>query len=127
MIHIILVKGVKMGKLNESFVRESVKPLFYTRMRLGEFDPAEMNPYTKLDLTEVESAEHQSLAVEAAGKTFVLLKNSGQLLPLKTSYSTVSVGVLVFGCGGFYWGFLVCLCVGIFVFFWLFFVEGWGV
>ena len=94
-------------------------------MRLGEFDPAEMNPYTKLDLTEVESAEHQSLAVEAAGKTFVLLKNSGQLLPLKTSYSTVSVGVLVFGCGGFYWGFWF-VCVWVFCVFWLFFVEGWG-
>ena len=33
--------------VNESTLRELVKPLFYTRMRLGEFDPPEMNPYTR--------------------------------------------------------------------------------
>jgi beta-glucosidase len=33
--------------VNESTLRELVKPLFYTRMRLGEFDPPEMNPYSR--------------------------------------------------------------------------------
>ena len=42
-------KTISLSKklVNESTLRELVKPLFYTRMRLGEFDPPEMNPYTR--------------------------------------------------------------------------------
>ncbi|XP_070191071.1 uncharacterized protein [Littorina saxatilis] len=77
-----LVDAVKQGKVTEDKVRESVRPLFYTRMRLGEFDPPEMNAYTKLSSADVETLEHKTLAVEAAMKSFVLLKNNG-ILPLK--------------------------------------------
>ncbi|ESO99214.1 hypothetical protein LOTGIDRAFT_239741 [Lottia gigantea] len=41
--------AVSQGKLTEDLVRERVKPLFYTRMRLGEFDPPEMNPYASIN------------------------------------------------------------------------------
>ena len=34
--------------ITEKEIRDSIKPLFMTRMRLGEFDPPEMNPYTKV-------------------------------------------------------------------------------
>ncbi|XP_048239995.1 probable beta-D-xylosidase 5 [Haliotis rufescens] len=78
-----IVDAINQGKLTEEKVRESVKPLFYTRMRLGEFDPPEMNPYSKLDLSVIESEAHQMLAIEAAMETFVLLKNEGDMLPLK--------------------------------------------
>ena len=40
--------------MTEEEVRENVKPLFYTRMRLGEFDPEDMNPYTKIDYTAIQ-------------------------------------------------------------------------
>ena len=33
--------------MSESTMRDAVSPLFMVRMRLGEFDPPEMNPYTK--------------------------------------------------------------------------------
>ena len=33
--------------VSETTLIELFKPLFYTRMRLGEFDPPEMNPYTR--------------------------------------------------------------------------------
>ncbi|KAK0057266.1 beta-D-xylosidase 2 isoform X2, partial [Biomphalaria pfeifferi] len=36
--------AVNQGKLTEEIVRESVKPLFYTRMRLGGFDPTTLLP-----------------------------------------------------------------------------------
>ncbi|XP_067673894.1 uncharacterized protein [Haliotis asinina] len=78
-----MVDAIHQGKLTEEKVREMVKPLFYTRMRLGEFDPPEMNPYSKLDLSVIESEAHQVLAIDAAMKTFVLLKNEENLLPLK--------------------------------------------
>ncbi|XP_046577967.1 xylan 1,4-beta-xylosidase-like [Haliotis rubra] len=78
-----MVDAINEGKLTEEKVRQMVKPLFYTRMRLGEFDPPEMNPYFKLDLSVIKSEAHQMLAIDAAMKTFVLLKNEGNLLPLK--------------------------------------------
>ncbi|XP_067673888.1 uncharacterized protein [Haliotis asinina] len=78
-----IVDAISQGKLTEGKVRDMVKPLFYTRMRLGEFDPPEMNPYSKLDLSVIESEAHQMLAIDAAMKTFVLLKNEGPVLPLK--------------------------------------------
>ncbi|XP_012939100.1 xylan 1,4-beta-xylosidase isoform X2 [Aplysia californica] len=82
-IFMSIVDAVKQGKLTEELVRERVKPLFYTRMRLGEFDPEKDNPYAQLSMDLIESAEHQQLAVKAAMKSFVLLKNQGGILPLK--------------------------------------------
>ncbi|KAK7108546.1 uncharacterized protein [Littorina saxatilis] len=77
-----LVQAVTEGKVTEDTVKERVRPLFYTRMRLGEFDPPEMNPYSKLSSADVLTPEHKALALEAAMKSFVLLKNNG-VLPLK--------------------------------------------
>ncbi|XP_038073740.1 probable beta-D-xylosidase 2 [Patiria miniata] len=69
-----------------------VRPLFYTRMRLGEFDPPARNPYTKLRAEDVvESIAHRNLAIEAAVKSFVLLKNDG-ILPLKSILKLAIVG-----------------------------------
>ncbi|XP_062594611.1 uncharacterized protein LOC134256035, partial [Saccostrea cucullata] len=66
--------AVKSGKLEESVVRDRVKPLFYTRMRLGEFDPPEMNPYSTVNLSVIQSEEHRNLSLTAAAKSMVLLK-----------------------------------------------------
>ncbi|KAK7491119.1 hypothetical protein BaRGS_00017683, partial [Batillaria attramentaria] len=69
-VYYSIVDAVKQGKIQESTLRDLVKPIFYARMRLGEFDPPEMNPFRKLDPAEVtESEEHQELAVEAALKS----------------------------------------------------------
>ncbi|XP_067675245.1 uncharacterized protein [Haliotis asinina] len=86
-----VVDAVKQGKLTEDEVRTSVKTLFNVRMRLGEFDPPEMNQYTKLNMSIVQGEAHRNLSVEAALKTFVLLKND-KILPLKpSSYKSVAV------------------------------------
>lgn len=87
------VDAVKKGKVKEEVVRERVKPLFYTRMRLGQFDPPDDNPYSKLNNSIVESPEHRALALEAAQKSFVLLKNKN-ILPLKQgAYTKVAVSL----------------------------------
>ncbi|KAK6968353.1 beta-D-xylosidase 2 isoform X2 [Biomphalaria glabrata] len=91
-VYMSIVDAVNQGKLTEEIVRESVKPLFYTRMRLGEFDPPDNNPFAKLDSSVAESPEHQALALEAAMKSFVLLKNRNNFLPLKPgAYKNVAV------------------------------------
>ncbi|XP_052810014.1 uncharacterized protein LOC128238290 isoform X5 [Mya arenaria] len=86
-----MIDAIKQGKLSETLVRERVKPLFYTRMRLGEFDPPEMNPYLRYNLSLVQSDEHRALAVKAAMQTIVLLKNSNGLLPIKKHFNTIAV------------------------------------
>ncbi|XP_048258477.1 probable beta-D-xylosidase 7 isoform X3 [Haliotis rufescens] len=96
-VYLSMLDAVKQGKLTEDLMRERVKKLFYTRMRLGEFDPPSMNPYSTYDLSYVESAAHRELAVWAATRTFVLLKNDGGFLPLKQKIDTIGVvGVMTF-------------------------------
>lgn len=84
------VEAIKQGKVSEQTVRERVSPLFYTRMRLGEFDPSSMNPYSTLSSADVETPAHKQLALQAAMKSFVLLKNDG-LLPLSGPLKTIGV------------------------------------
>lgn len=84
------VEAIKQGKVSEQTVRERVSPLFYTRMRLGEFDPSSMNPYSTLSSADVETPAHKQLALQAAMKSFVLLKNDG-LLPLSGPFKTIGV------------------------------------
>nr|XP_033812480.1 probable beta-D-xylosidase 5 isoform X2 [Geotrypetes seraphini]XP_033812481.1 probable beta-D-xylosidase 5 isoform X2 [Geotrypetes seraphini]XP_033812482.1 probable beta-D-xylosidase 5 isoform X2 [Geotrypetes seraphini]XP_033812483.1 probable beta-D-xylosidase 5 isoform X2 [Geotrypetes seraphini] len=74
-------EAVAKGNLSVQLVKERVKPLFYTRMRLGEFDPPDMNPYNAYDQSLVQSEEHQKLSLKAAIKSFVLLKNLENILP----------------------------------------------
>ncbi|XP_002740189.1 uncharacterized protein LOC100375100 [Saccoglossus kowalevskii] len=84
-------KAVKQGNVTMKTVKARVSPLFYTRMRLGEFDPPEMNPYSKLDLSIIQSQEHQELSLKAAAKSFVLLKNENRFLPLKEKIDKLAV------------------------------------
>ncbi|KAK6176560.1 hypothetical protein SNE40_014822 [Patella caerulea] len=80
-----MVEAVRQGKLQESLVREMSKPLWYTRMRLGDFDPPEMNPYTQIPISVVQSESNRDLAELAAMQSFVLLKNNNNFLPVNDS------------------------------------------
>lgn len=79
--------AVKQGLVKEEEIDASVYRLFMARMRLGEFDPPGMNPYRQLNMSVVASPEHCRLSQEAAVKSFVLLKNDKNLLPLKNDES----------------------------------------
>ncbi len=70
------------GLLAESDIDEAVHHNLSIRFRLGEFDPPELNPYTKITLADVNTAEHQQLARKTAREAIVLLKNEGNVLPL---------------------------------------------
>ena len=60
--------------------------------RLGEFDPPDLNPYRRLNHSEiVQSPEHRELAVQMALRSFVLLKNNGSLLPLTDRLGKIAV------------------------------------
>ena len=60
-------------------------------MRLGEFDPPEMNPYINISVDVIQSESHRFLATQAAKMSFVLLKNEKNLLPIKKKLKKVAV------------------------------------
>ncbi len=75
-----LVDQVKAGTVPISEVDTAVARVLATKFRLGLFD----DPYVDPDYAEKtnNSAEHKKLAIEAAQKVLVLLKNDNNLLPL---------------------------------------------
>lgn len=94
-----LTQAIQQRKVKEETLVELVKPLFYTRMRLGEFDPPEMNPYTNLNLSVIQSSEHQAISLEAAVKSLVLLKNEKKFLPLIGKKNNIAVSIYYLRCG----------------------------
>ncbi len=86
-----LVTAVQAGQITEAEINRSVERLFVARFKLGMFDPPERVPFSKIPYSEVDSAEHRKLALEAARKSIVLLKNENQTLPLKSSVRKIAV------------------------------------
>jgi len=78
-----LAEGVKSGFIAESDVNIRLGQLLRTMFRLGFFDPPEMVPYSKIPFSENNSPAHAAIALAAAQKSIVLLKNDGTL-PLKS-------------------------------------------
>jgi beta-glucosidase len=86
-----LVDAVKKGQITEAEVDKSLARLFVARFKLGMFDPPERVPFSKIPYSETDSVEHRKLALEAARKSIVLLKNENQTLPLKASVRKIAV------------------------------------
>ncbi len=92
-----LKKAVAEKLITEAEIDVSVKRLFTARFKLGMFDPPDMVKYSQIPYSVVDDKEHHNLALEAAHKSIVLLKNArlpGQennLLPLKKNIKTLAV------------------------------------
>jgi beta-glucosidase len=89
--YLVLGDAVKRGLITEAEIDVSLKRLFVARYRLGLFDPAAKVPYASIPYSEVNSPAHHALALEAARKSMVLLKNAGDTLPLKRNIHTIAV------------------------------------
>ncbi len=84
------IEAVQQGYLPESAIDTALIRLFTARMKLGMFDPPEMDPYSKIDEKELDSPEHRALALKLANESMVLLKNDGTL-PLKPGIKRIAV------------------------------------
>jgi beta-glucosidase len=62
-------------------IDKAVERVLTLRVRLGINAPSEKNPYTRIPDSVVESFNHRQLALEAAQKSMVLLKNEN-ILPI---------------------------------------------
>jgi len=86
-----LAESLKQGLATEADLDRALTRLFTARFRLGMFDPPESYAYGRIPFSEVNSADHRAMALEAARKAIVLLKNEGALLPLSPEARTIAV------------------------------------
>ncbi len=84
-----LLEMVKGGKVPMSVVDEAVKRVLYAKFSMGLFEEAATDPEEAERVND--SAEHRALALEAARKAIVLLKNDGGCLPLRKDLGTIAV------------------------------------
>jgi len=84
-----LTQSVQSGALDESCIDELVAPLLWYKFQLGLFE----EPYVPVD-TEYHRRKldaDRPLALRAARETVTLLKNEGNLLPLRANKGTIAV------------------------------------
>jgi beta-glucosidase len=81
--YVHLPAEVRAGRIPEAVVDAAVARLLTLKFQLGLFE----NPFVSVETAErmTNCAEHKALALEAARKTLILLKNEGELLPLDRS------------------------------------------
>jgi len=86
-----LVDAVHQGLIKESEVDTALRRLFRARFQLGMFDPPSSFAYGSIPMSEVNSAEHRKLSLQAARESIVLLKNENNTLPLKAGTARIAV------------------------------------
>ena len=88
-----LKEAVESGKLDISVIDEAVRRILSVKMWLGLFE----HPYVSEEAMhryDTLPKEHTDLALEAAEKSIVLLKNENHVLPLKKDAKIALVGSL---------------------------------
>lgn len=89
-----LEQSLKEGKITEAEINQACRRILEAKYKLGLFD----DPYRYLNLKrakkEIFTAEHRAVAREVAAESFVLLKNDGNLLPLKPQGTVALIGPL---------------------------------
>ncbi len=86
-----LTEAVERGIISEADLDVAVKRLFTARFKLGMFDPEEVVPYAQIPFSENTSEENTALALEAAQKSIVLLKNDKNTLPFSKNIKKLAV------------------------------------
>ncbi|SBT45557.1 beta-glucosidase family protein [Micromonospora narathiwatensis] len=76
-----LTEALRRGLITESDVDRAVRRILGVRLRLGDLDPPDEDPYADVPPDAVDCPAHRRLAREAARAAAVLLRNDG-LLPL---------------------------------------------
>lgn len=89
-----LEKSLKEGKVTEQQIDNAVRLILVAKYRLGLFD----DPYRYADLErakkEVFTSENRKTAREIASQSIVLLKNEGEILPIKKKGTIALIGPL---------------------------------
>jgi beta-glucosidase len=76
-------EAISRGLITEAEVDRALERTLGTRFKLGMFDPPEEVPFASIPMDVVARPEHRKLAHQAATESVVLLKNKGDILPIK--------------------------------------------
>ena len=77
-----LLNAYHMGMVTIADIDTAAYRVLRARMQLGLFDNPDHNPYNKIPVSVIGSAQHKALALEAAKESIVLLKNNNHILPI---------------------------------------------
>ena len=99
-----IAEAIKIGLLHEDQIDTAVRRLMYVRLRTGEFDDPELQPYRKLLPERIRSAAHLNLTRRVAAKSLVLLVNHNKTLPLSPTKKRIAVIGPVADCQSCYYG-----------------------
>ncbi len=87
-----VLEAVNNGYISEDDLDIALYRTFLARMKTGEFDSEADVPYSFAgDASVLETDEHVAVAEEAAEKSWVMLKNEDNYLPLKSSVKKVAI------------------------------------
>jgi beta-glucosidase len=87
----MLTVAFKKGLVSEETINTALERVLRTRFKLGMFDPPGSGKYGKLGRKIINCKKHRKLALMAAEKSIVLLKNDNNLLPLDSSPKKINV------------------------------------
>ena len=91
-----LVGLVKSGKVDINLIDDAVKRILRVKYELGLFDDPYKYCNNERSIQELGSDQNMQVALEAAKKSIVLLKNNNQLLPLEKEGEKIAlIGPLV--------------------------------
>ncbi|HMD71249.1 MAG TPA: glycoside hydrolase family 3 C-terminal domain-containing protein [Bryobacteraceae bacterium] len=86
-----LLPAARQGLVSQADIDRALGRLLLARFKLGMFDPSRRVKYAQIPYSENDSPAHRQLALEAARRSIVLLKNEGGLLPLSKTLKTIAV------------------------------------
>jgi len=87
----MLTVSFKKGLVTEETIDTALVRVLRTRFKLGMFDPPKKSRWAKLDRKIINCEKHRRLALKAAHKSIVLLKNDDHLLPLDSTPKKITV------------------------------------
>jgi len=87
----MLTVAFKKGLVTEEAINTALERVLRTRFKLGMFDSLGSGKYDKLGREVIACEKHRKLALKAAEKSIVLLKNDNNLLPLDSSPKNIFV------------------------------------
>ncbi|MCM0649676.1 glycoside hydrolase family 3 C-terminal domain-containing protein [Clostridium swellfunianum] len=86
-----LKAAVASGMIPEENIDKALRRLLFAKFKLGMFDAPEIVPYSNLNYDSIDTKENRELALEAAKKSIVLLKNEKNTLPLNKDIKAIAV------------------------------------
>ena len=86
-----IMEALNKKLIGEADLDEHLERILAIRFRLGHFDPEGRCPYEAINESDLLKTECRELAREAVRKSVVLLKNEGNILPLRPQGGTIAV------------------------------------